>query len=352
MIASKRNIPRDDGYIRRRNTGLELKWNFSEGQSDSFQSYNGQFIRFANYLHEGDADSQNFLEGMTSLALRINRDQEGYDECEVRGYHGGPDLGQVREGSVFRENLTRHTLELAAKSYFDAMFCTDHDPKMVEFYQNLLETFPLETVLKSLARILLVSNKKRLTSDYIIAKALFDKLTTMMNLQYKDILLLTTGAAETELYEDIENHQMDPEFRDLSRVGGMIKHPVHISDNNKLSSLIPFCSFGDDLNQVGRRVRGFSKPVCSIFREKILSRQVCYEADLSQLQLKRKQKLKQTLKQGLSFVIDINDEYNVKNLMKRKSPEKEEKSSSEYLFKQSEKDESPEIRLKTISRYH
>ena len=335
---------------------MKVTWWFSNGQSDSYQSDNRQFIIFANFLHTGDAGSRKYLEHVTTRKLNENRGWESLNECQTFQNQdiSGLERAVTAEPS-FRDNITRHTLELAAKFYFDAMFCFDHDPKMVESSQNLLETFPLETVLKSLARILFVTNKKRLTSDYIIAKALFDKLTTMMNLQYKDILLLTTGAAETELYEDIENHQMDPEFRDLSRVGGMIKHPVHISDNNKLSSLIPFCSFGDDLNHIGRRVRGFSKPVCSIFREKILSGQVCYEADLGQLQLKRKQtnkQLKQTLKQGLSFVIDINDEYNVKNLMKRKSPEKEEKSSSEYLFKQSEKDESPEIRLKTISRYH
>ena len=175
-----------------------------------------------------------------------------------------------------------------------------------------------------------------------------------MDLQYKDIVLLTTRATEIELYEDLEDHQMDPEFKDLTRIEGMIKHPVHISDNNNnLSSLIPFCSFGEDFDEVGRRVRGLRKPVCRIFREKMVLGQVCYEADLSLLKKNQTNKqLKETLQRGFIFVVDINDEYDVKNLIKRRREEREENSNSKDLLKHSDNAKSLEIRLKTISNYY
>ena len=43
------------------------------------------------------------------------------------------------------------------------------------FYQILIEDFPLESVMKNLARILYVANEKNLKKPYNIAKAIFDK---------------------------------------------------------------------------------------------------------------------------------------------------------------------------------
>ena len=327
----------------------------TEGQSESEAYYlddNRQFILYANYLHRDDIDNRNFLDENTRQLMIQNRVWETASECQRIGGHDITGLDKLETWEpIFRDNITRQTLDLAARCYFNAMFCSDHDPEMVEFYQNLLLHFPLETVLKSLARILFVTNKKKLTSDYIVAKTLFDKITTMMDLQYKDIVLLTTRATEIELYEDLEDHQLDPEFRDYAKIEGMIKHPVHISDNNEtLSSLIPFCSFGGDFDEVGRRVIGLRKPVCRIFREKMVLGQVCYEADLSLLTRNQtNRQLKETLQRGFSFVVDINDEYDVKNLIKRRKEKGEEKSNTENLFKHSVDKDSLEIRLKTIS---
>ena len=73
--------------------------------------------------------------------------------------------------------------------------------------------FPLEAVLKTLARILYVANvEKELTEDYDTAKAVFDKMTTMMNLQYKDIAYWTTTTRELKLYEDLKDYQPKQEI--------------------------------------------------------------------------------------------------------------------------------------------
>ena len=77
----------------------------------------------------------------------------------------------------------------------------------------MFSNFPLEAVLKTLARILYVANvEKELTEDYDTAKAVFDRMTTMMNLQYRDIAYWTTPNFELKHYEDLKDYQPKQEI--------------------------------------------------------------------------------------------------------------------------------------------
>ena len=101
------------------------------------------------------------------------------------------------------------------------------------------------------------------------------------------------------------------------------KHPVHILDkdgNISPSSFIPFCSFGNDMKNMGREVNGFNDPVCDSFEAKIRNDQLCYEVDLEKY--KDKKKIKEQLKSGLVLFLDYNlerqsDFYNLNNANKR-----------------------------------
>ena len=53
-----------------------------------------------------------------------------------------------------------------------------------------------------------------------------------------------------------------------------------------------------------------------MFREKIVSGQVCYEANLNQF--RSKVDWGRSLKAGLSFVVDTSEEYQVKNIFRKK----------------------------------
>ena len=54
----------------------------------------------------------------------------------------------------------------------------------------------------------------------------------------------------------------------------LVNHPVHITNKNTASVFIPFCSFGD------KETSGnFQDSSCSLFREKVVDGQLCYEAD-------------------------------------------------------------------------
>ena len=89
----------------------------------------------------------------------------------------------------------------------------------------------------------------------------------------------------------------------------MINHPVHIVDEaNKtmLSAFIPFCSLGSDMKILGTIHPGFSMPVCSNFKPKVLEDQICYQLDIQDLE--DKVLIKKGELNGLKFVMDYNED--------------------------------------------
>ena len=106
--------------------------------------------------------------------------------------------------------------EIAASLYHRIVFCPYYDPLIVEFYEDLVVNFPLETILKTLARVLLVAKEKELTEHYQTAKAILDKVTTMMSLQYRDIAVMTTGAVELELFQQLNDYNLNYDTTDGS----------------------------------------------------------------------------------------------------------------------------------------
>ena len=116
--------------------------------------------------------------------------------------------------TITKQKINKETLERATAIDIRLVFCPDYDPEIVKFYQDLFENFSLETILRTLARILYVAREKRLTEHYSTAWTLFDKITRMMELQHRDIALLTTGAAELEYYTELKSHQLNQKIID------------------------------------------------------------------------------------------------------------------------------------------
>ena len=74
-----------------------------------------------------------------------------------------------------------------------------------------------------------MAKEKKLSVHYGIAKALFDKTARLLSLQYRDIAVMTTGAAELELYPELKDHQANT---DLSQDGKI--NNIFIDFNIKL----------------------------------------------------------------------------------------------------------------------
>ena len=110
-------------------------------------------------------------------------------------------------------------------------------------------------------------------------------------------------------------------MKDLHRV---TNHPVHIDDKGALSpsSFIPFCSFGEDMDVMGTKLKEFEIPICNSFRAKIKRDQLCYELDLQKL--KNNSLIKEQLQFGLFLVLDYNEDRQLimKNKILRKSEQK------------------------------
>ena len=70
------------------------------------------------------------------------------------------------------------------------------------------------------------------------------------------------------------------------------------------SSFIPFCSFGDDMKSMGRKLDGFNDHVCDGFEAKIRNDQLCYEVDLEKY--KDEINIKEQLESGLVLILDYN----------------------------------------------
>ena len=92
---------------------------------------------------------------------------------------------------------------------------------------------------------------------------------------------------------------------------------------------------------------GLEVPVCSLFREKIVSGQVCYEANLNQF--RSKVDWGRSLKTGLSFVVDTSEEYQVKNIFRKKESGKVTTSLVFDAYTDLEEDRSFTVMLGTIS---
>ena len=138
-------------------------------------------------------------------------------------------------------------------------------------------------------------------------------------------------------------------MRDSSEVERLINHPVHIDDSRASpSAFIPFCSLGGDLEILGRKSPSFSVPVCAAFREKMVGGQLCYEAQLGSYGSEGG--WREALQEGLSLVIDTNQEYDVKNLMTRNRNNKQIDPNTFKAYPQSnEQEKSFSILLGTIS---
>ena len=200
----------------KQNTGLSLTWHLLPLQQteDGFREDNRLFIQLANILHRDQGLSKEVKQLLEDVSLQRRSQTEcitGEVSQEVQTLMSGI-LEDISVEPIYQDDITEESLELAAAVYFDLTFCPDvHLPK-VEYYQNLFQNFPLEAILKTLARVLSVAREKNLVENYQTAKALFNKTTEMLGLQYRDMAVMTSRATELQHYQELRDHQVSEDF--------------------------------------------------------------------------------------------------------------------------------------------
>ena len=88
-----------------------------------------------------------------------------------------------------------------------------------------------------------------------------------------------------------------------------------MNDEKKFSpsSFIPFCYFGNKF--IGAKIDEFEIPVCNIFRPRNYLDQLCYETNLHDQ--KDSQKIREQLENGLTLVLDYNEERQNYNIIQK-----------------------------------
>ena len=207
-------------YKAERNTGLRVSWKHLQPEEVKRRHLfldndeNRQFIRIANIIHEEKGVSVE----MMKLLEKIRSEKKQESPCQA---------GQMREKMmnlisrkyedvslepIYSDQITEESLSIASELYFQMIFCPNYDAETLRFYERLFQHFALETILKTLARILFMSNRTGRIEHYIRAKALFDKVSGMLNLHHRDIAAITTPASQLERYQELKNHQIDNTF--------------------------------------------------------------------------------------------------------------------------------------------
>ena len=158
------------------------------------------------------------------------------------------------------------------------------------FYEDLFSSTNSDLVLLTLNRL---QKQTRLGStETKIAKLLIQKMTSDLNLKYKNIsTFINTG---------------DKLLSTSSNVQKITNHPVHIIENNALapSAFVPFCEFAGNSSALGVKINQFSVPVCNSFEATILNDQLCYQIDVN----KYRTGSDDEMKKGLKLILDYNED--------------------------------------------
>ena len=98
---------------------------------------------------------------------------------------------------------------------------------------------------------------------------------------------------------------------------------------------------------MGAQTDLFPIPVCSSFREKSFNGQLCYEADINKY--KGRVDWQNSLQKGLSFVVDINEEYNIRKIIFDETTKQNSDGDLLNAFAKSEVLKTFSVHLQTIS---
>ena len=205
----------------KRQTGMKVSWRYEIPPEEAaaldyrFAEENKYFTLLANVIHQ-----QGGLTRDMEDLLREIREKEKLvkPDCKV-GLLSNKSKSSINKkfgnishyAAIYKDEISEEHLEIAARIYFEIVFCPNLDPETINFYQKLFQRFPLETVLKTFTRILLEANEKKLREHYQAAAAMFDRTTEMVKLQYRDIAFMTTGFSDLEQYPQLKNYEFNPD---------------------------------------------------------------------------------------------------------------------------------------------
>ena len=222
-------------------------------------------------------------------------------------------LKMISNSMIF-ENMTKKTLEIAAKMYFYLNSCSDEIKSWLIFYNDLFKNHQADQIVLSLNRILR-GGYTRNNKFQSIAEKLFNKTTDLFTLKHQLMKNITYGLRTVNSSKEYTNVEGNNGRKmiilivihfNFIVVFESVNHPVHILTKDKkisVSAFIPFCDFGGNMSSMGVKIDLFGIPVCNSFQAKVLNDQLCYEVDPNKFKVRSKQK---TFDKGIEFFVDQN----------------------------------------------
>ena len=197
------------------NTWFRISWHISPAQDIRpdyrFVSDNKPFIGLANIIHENKGVSEELKELVNQNIMNCGNGQGAWSELGEKIEENIIEkFNNISTEPIYADEIIEESLESANAIILGMFSCLPKD--VVEFSRIIIENYQLETLVKVLARMLSVPNEKKLTRYYRIAKNLFDKTSSLMNLSNKNIAVLTTAASDLAQYPDLTNHQLSKEI--------------------------------------------------------------------------------------------------------------------------------------------
>ena len=150
---------------------MKVSWRYEiQGEEEMEPDYrfaedNKYFTLLANIIHENGGVTRNMEDLLTEIRVKKKLVTS---KCEVGKLSNesrnsiDKRFGNISMGSIYKEEISEEHLEIAARIYFEIVYCPNLDPETINFYQNLFKNFPLDTVIKTFTRILLEANEKKL----------------------------------------------------------------------------------------------------------------------------------------------------------------------------------------------
>ena len=139
-----------------------------------FAEDNKYFTLLANIIHENGGVTRNMEDLLTEIRVKkklvTSKCEVGKLSNESRNSIDKRFVNITHNSALYKQEISEQHLNITARIYFDIVFCPNLDPKTINFYQNLIKNFPLETILKTFTRILLEANKNKLKDHYHTAK--------------------------------------------------------------------------------------------------------------------------------------------------------------------------------------
>ena len=206
-------------------------------------------------------------------------------------------ISNISEYSVI--NLTESDIQTGGEMFVALNVCPSFHLRL---YKKAITGDP------SRIGMLSVSILKKAPQNFKLkAMKIYEKIISVLGYRYINVV-------DDKAFRKLQTNLSHVKAEDFNQVQTVSNHPVHILDKNgnlSPSSLIPFCSFGDNLSLVGTKLDDFDFPVCTIFEPKVHYDQLCYQADLEKY--RESNNLLRQIRMGFTFLIDYNEERQLKS---------------------------------------